>query len=112
MIDFGYTINPDSQIDFDMTDKTLAKLIIKTEPTFSRCFSCGTCSSGCTIGQNNSYNPHKLYLLVKRGEIKGLQEELSKCILCGKCQLACPRGVNTRNILFHLKKYFEINQAI
>jgi len=44
---------------------------------------------------------------LRRGMIKEVNDEISKCMLCGKCTLVCPRNVNTRHILFHIKKHFD-----
>ena len=46
----------------------------------------------------------KLQTLVRRGEYRGIREELAKCMLCGKCRLVCPRGINIRQLVLTLKK--------
>lgn len=107
MPEFGYHINPGKQIDYDRNDKSLAAYILSKEPTFNICFSCGTCAATCTTGNFGDFSFRRLILLIKRGETEAVSEEFIKCMLCGKCLIACPRGVNTRNILFNLKYYFE-----
>ena len=50
------------------------------------------------------FNVRKLQTLVRRGEYRGIREELAKCMLCGKCRLVCPRGINIRQLVLTLKK--------
>ena len=99
MVDWGYSINKDSQIDFDLNDKSIYEYVLIKEPSFSVCISCGGCTATCTSGLFADFNIRRLFTLVKRGETKNLKEEIKLCMLCGKCKLACPRGVNTRNII-------------
>ena len=107
MLDFGYTINKDRQIDYDNTDKRIAKYVLKQEPSFNICISCGTCTATCSAGNYTEFNFCKLMLLVKRGITSDVSEEIKKCMLCGKCLIACPRGVNTRNIIRNINKAIE-----
>lgn len=106
-MDFGYQINAGKQIDFDKNDRKLAAYIRQKEPSLNICFSCGTCTATCTSGNFTEFNFRKLIILLKHGENEDLKAYIARCMLCGKCILACPRGVNTRNILFHLKRYFD-----
>ena len=99
MIDFGYKISPDRQLDYDRTDLRLARHVLQQEPTISLCFSCGTCAATCTAGQFTDFSLRAMIIRVKRGEITNIREYAEKCMLCGKCQLICPRLVNTRNVV-------------
>ena len=101
---FGFSVNKDRQIDYDANLKDIADIVLKAEPTINLCISCGTCASTCTAGQFTDFSLRKMILLVRRGETKGLENEISKCMLCGKCQLACPRGVSTRNLILQIHK--------
>jgi heterodisulfide reductase subunit C len=99
MIDFGYKLSPDRQLDFDKADLRLAIYVLKEEPTIGLCFSCGTCAATCTAGQFTDFSLRTLIIRVRRGDIQGIREYAEKCMLCGKCQLICPRLVNTRNVV-------------
>ncbi|MEI6123395.1 MAG: 4Fe-4S dicluster domain-containing protein [Bacteroidota bacterium] len=107
MVDFGYKIQADSQINLDKTDKTLARFVRQRENSFTICIGCGTCTATCSAAKFTDFNFRKLQLFVKRGEMAGIKTEIAKCMLCGKCQLACPRGVNTRNVIMLIKKGLE-----
>ncbi len=107
MINFGYNINHDRQIDLDNCDRRVAEFISKIEPTFNTCIACGTCTTTCSAGRFTDFNPRMLYTLVKRGQINEVEKEIEKCMLCGKCQLACPRGINTRHIILSIQKALD-----
>jgi heterodisulfide reductase subunit C len=104
---FGYTVNKDRQIDFDVNSHVLALKVAAAEPTLNLCISCGTCSATCTAAKFTDFSLRKIILLVKRGETKGLASEARKCMLCGKCQLACPRGVSTRNLILQINRFLQ-----
>ena len=104
MINFGFKISADRQIDFDANDRSVAVQMAKLEPTFNICISCGTCAATCSAAKFTDFSFHKVVTLVKRGEMSGLKSKLSQCMLCGKCVIACPRGVNTRNIVLQLNR--------
>ncbi|HNX44572.1 MAG TPA: 4Fe-4S dicluster domain-containing protein [Bacteroidales bacterium] len=101
---FGFTVNKDRQIDYDANSKKLASTVIIAEPSLNLCISCGTCAATCTAAQFTDFSLRRLILLVRRGEVSGLENEVTKCMLCGKCQLVCPRGVNTRNLILQIHK--------
>ncbi len=107
MIDFGYKIQADRQINLDTTDKDLANFVRKHENSFNICIGCGTCTASCSAGNFTNFNFRKLQLFICRGEIADVKTEIAKCMLCGKCQLACPRGVNTRNVIMTIRKGLE-----
>ena len=107
MPDFGYTISPDRQIDFDRSDQRIAKYLYEHEPSFRYCFACGTCTATCSAGLFTDFSLRNLIGNIKRGEVKKVKSEVGKCMLCGKCQLACPRGVNTRNVILGIQRAIE-----
>ena len=104
MINFGYSISKDSQVDFDKLDRSLSKRVQNLEPTFNQCIGCGTCSATCTAANFTDYNFRKLTLMIKRGFVSEVESQISKCMLCAKCSLLCPRGVNTRNVVISIRK--------
>lgn len=107
MIDFGYNINQDSQLNFDLLDRRLCEFIKSKEPSFNLCVFCGACTATCTAGKFTEFNLRTLFIRIKRGDIDGIGEEINKCMFCGKCLLICPRGINTRKVIFFIKKYLE-----
>lgn len=107
MINFGYKLSKDRQIDLDKNDLRIAAFVREKEPSFKLCIGCGTCTATCSAGNFTDFNIRKLQTLLRRGEIEGLQKEITKCMFCGKCYLACPRGVNTRNMIVRIREYFE-----
>jgi heterodisulfide reductase subunit C len=107
MINWGFQIQKDRQIDFDQNNRDIAAKVAGLEPSINSCISCGTCSANCSAGQFTDFSLRGIILLVKRGELEGLETEISKCMLCGKCQLACPRSVNTRNVILQISKALQ-----
>lgn len=108
---FGFTISTGRLIDYDKNDKTLYHFLKNNEPSIQLCIGCGGCTATCSTGNFTNFNFRKLHLLISRGEITTVEQEISKCMLCGKCKLVCPRGVNTRNIIFTIKRWFLENQS-
>ncbi len=112
MPDFGFKLQKDRQIDFDANDKTLLRKVVAMEPSFRICIACGCCTATCTAGQFTEMGLRRIITAVKRGEVRGLSDEINKCMLCGKCQLACPRGVSNRNVILAIRKGLaEIKRA-
>lgn len=96
---FGFTILKARYINYDANDKSVAEYIYEREPTFRVCIECGCCAATCTTGNFTSFSLREINILLKRGELDKVNENLKKCMLCGKCTLVCPRGVNTRNVI-------------
>jgi heterodisulfide reductase subunit C len=100
MIEFGYTIQKDRQINYDSNNRRILEFVREREPSIDWCMSCGTCASACTAAMNTEYSLRKLIILARRGMESELMETVFRCRFCGKCINACPRGVNTRNIIY------------
>lgn len=100
MIQFGYKIQTDRQIDFNSNNFRVLKFVRAGEPSIDWCMSCGTCASACTAAVSTSYSLRGLILLARRGMEEDILESVYRCRFCGKCINACPRGVNTRNIVY------------
>jgi heterodisulfide reductase subunit C len=107
MTNWGYQVQKDRQIDFDANSHEVYAEVGKWEPSIKQCISCGTCAAACSAAVFTDFSLRKIILLVRRGELLGLESELTKCMLCGKCQLACPRGVNTRNVILQIGKALQ-----
>lgn len=107
---FGYTVTRDRQIDFDTNTQDICKIVAKAEPTLNLCISCGSCAATCTAGQFTDFSLRRIILLLRRGETKDLNKEVSKCMLCGKCQLVCPRNVSTRNLIVQISRALYENE--
>jgi len=101
---FGYTFTRDRQIDFDANNHDICKIVAAAEPSLNLCISCGSCAATCSAGLFTDFSLRQVILLLRRGETKDLDKEISKCMLCGKCQLVCPRNVNTRNLILQISK--------
>ena len=100
MIEFGYKIQTDRQIDYDSNDQRILGYIRATEPSVDWCMSCGTCASACTAAVETEYSLRRLIILARRGMEYEIMTMVYRCRFCGKCMNACPRGVNTRNIVY------------
>ena len=107
MTNWGYHVQKDRQIDFETNNHDVSAEVEKREPSIKLCISCGTCAATCSASVFTDFSLRKIILLIRRGELLGLESELTKCMLCGKCQLACPRGVNTRNVVLQIGKALQ-----
>ena len=104
MSKFGFTILKDQQLDYDNLSKDLAQHIQKAEPSIYSCMSCGSCAGSCSASRFTQFSFRKLVINILRGNDRQITNEIQKCMLCGKCMLVCPRGVNTRNVIYQLRK--------
>lgn len=100
MINFGYKLQEDRQIDYDSNNRRILELVRKDEPSVDWCMSCGTCGSTCTAAVSTDFSLRKLILLSRRGIEDEITKMVFRCRFCGKCINSCPRGVNTRNIVY------------
>jgi Heterodisulfide reductase, subunit C len=107
MKDWGFSVLKGNQIDMDNNDFSLSVALAAIEPSFAWCIGCGSCTATCSAAQFTEFNPRKINLLIQRGEVAAIKQELKKCMLCGKCQLICPRDVNTRKIIQNLKRIMQ-----
>lgn len=112
MPDFGYKLQKDRQIDFDANDRSFLKKVTVIEPTFKLCIACGTCAATCSTSQFTDFSLRRVITALKRGENKGIAEEINKCMLCGKCQMICPRGISTRKLVVAVRKVFADDQPV
>jgi heterodisulfide reductase subunit C len=104
---FGFKITKGRQIDFDANDHRVAERVLQQEPSFALCIACGCCAATCTAAEHTNFSLRLVNISLKRGENDIVRSELSKCMLCGKCSLLCPMGVNTRNVVFLIRKAFK-----
>ena len=93
MINFGYKLSKDRQINLDKNDLRIAAYVREKEPSIKTCIGCGTCTATCSAANFTDFNIRKVQTLLRRGEIEGLREEIQNACSRGKCYLACPRGV-------------------
>jgi len=107
MIDFGYTLTKDRQLDYDRGDFRYIKLVRLVEPSLDVCIGCGSCSSTCSAALFTDFSIRKVHTVLRRGETESIKAELRKCMFCGKCQLVCPRGVNLRNLILAMNRAIE-----
>jgi len=104
MIEFGYSLQANRQIDMDLNNLRMLKYIRNNEPSIDWCMSCGTCASGCTAAANCDLSLRRMILMVRRGEEAEIHDAVFRCRFCGKCLNACPRGVNTRNVIYWMQQ--------
>jgi heterodisulfide reductase subunit C len=104
MKSFGFTSVESRTIDYSQFDDRLLSYLLREEPSFILCLSCGGCTATCSAANLVDFNIRRLNLLIRRGEIESLSKEIDKCMLCGKCSLVCPRGINTRQVVMLIKK--------
>jgi heterodisulfide reductase subunit C len=102
-MDFGYGINRDRQINFDLNPKDFYTKLTEEEPSVLACISCGTCAATCSAAQFTDFSLRRYILLLRRGEHKEVFQNIDKCMFCGKCQLLCPMGVNTKNVVYSIQ---------
>lgn len=107
MVEFGYTISSDRQIDLDRGDMRYIEYVKAIDPSLDICIGCGSCTATCTAGSFTNFNIRRLHTAIRRGDTKLLKQEIRKCMFCGKCQLVCPRGVNLRNVILSLNQAIE-----
>lgn len=112
MIEFGYSIQVNRQIDFDRNTKQVYKYVRRREPSIDWCMSCGTCASGCTAGHSSDFSLRRMILLARRGEEEEIRAGIFRCRFCGKCLNACPRGVNTRNVIYWMQQAVKNTQTL
>ncbi len=106
---FGFEIQADNTIDYDLNNRSIAEFVLEQEPSLYNCIQCGSCTASCPASDAGTYQFRRMHLHMRRGEIKNLAEEVSQCMLCGKCILVCPRGVNTRNVIRQIRIALNIN---
>jgi heterodisulfide reductase subunit C len=107
MVEFGYTISNDRQLDLDRGDMRYLEFVRAIEPSLDVCIGCGSCTATCSAGHFTDFNIRRLHTAIRRGDTRSLKSEIKKCMFCGKCQLACPRGVNLRNVILSLNRAIE-----
>jgi heterodisulfide reductase subunit C len=101
---FGFASVESRAIDYSQFDDRLLSYLLREEPSFILCLSCGGCTATCSAANLVDFNIRRLSLQIRRGEIENLSKEIDKCMLCGKCSLVCPRGINTRQVVMLIKK--------
>jgi heterodisulfide reductase subunit C len=90
-------------IDLDKGNRSLYRKLTAKIPGLQGCLFCGGCHSTCTV-QADGMNFRRLHLFLQRGEIHTLGTLIAPCLLCGKCTLVCPRNVDTRSVIYNLRK--------
>ncbi|MBN2806459.1 MAG: 4Fe-4S dicluster domain-containing protein [Prolixibacteraceae bacterium] len=105
MNEFAHLVSrPSRQIDYQTFDNRLLAYVLRYEPSFLTCMSCGGCTATCSAGKLTDFNIRRIGLMLRRGQTDKLAAEIDKCMFCGKCSLVCPRDVNIRNVVLLIKK--------
>lgn len=105
MTDFGFHINPSSTIDLDKVDRHMFFKMARIEHSLKTCIACGSCSATCPAGHYSGMSVRKVIMALQKGQ--KIDKMLNNCMLCGKCTMVCPRGINTRNLLLSLCRYYQ-----
>ena len=106
-MDFGFGFSPSSSVDLDKVDLSLYRRMEKVAPDIRTCMGCGSCSATCTAAPFSGMSLRKVILAIQRGKEQEAGNMLSGCMLCGKCTMVCPRGINTRNLIISLCRYWD-----
>jgi len=67
----------------------------------NRCYTCGTCVSGCPAARLRGMDPRKLLRMV----LLGLDEEVGNnpwvwmCTMCARCEINCPMGIKISDLV-------------
>jgi len=78
----------------------------KEASALNACFSCGTCTAGCSISEVfPEYSPKKLAKMVKLGMRQSVLSSrfIWYCTTCHNCEQHCPQNVKFFNVLNVLK---------
>ncbi len=89
----------DSNFKYELAGKPGAENIKK-------CFSCGTCTSGCPVFQVESgYNPRKIIRMILLGMRKEVlsSKMIWLCARCYACTANCPQEVSFADIMTVLR---------
>jgi len=104
MNDLSFLQTKSRQLDFEHFDDSILVYVLRYEPSFLTCLSCGGCTATCSAGNLTTFNVRQIGLSLRRGETQTLSNEIQKCMFCGKCTLVCPRDINIRNVILLIKK--------
>jgi len=105
-MEFGFSLNPSSQVNLDKVDLSLYKKLLETDPQAAVCMACGSCTSTCTGNPYTDMSVRRVLLAMQRGRNEDVARMLSGCMLCGKCTMVCPRGINTRHLILSLCRIY------
>ena len=100
MINFGYKIQTDRQIDYDAGNHRIFDFVRAGEPSIDWCMSCGTCASGCTAAVSTEYSLRRLIILARRGMENEIIDIGIPLPVLWKMHKCLSPGVNTRNIVY------------
>ncbi len=76
-----------------------------TYPSYANlCFSCGTCSAICPLGEEGFPRKYMRYVQIGAyNTIVANHQDLWKCLHCGLCTATCPRGARPGEVILELK---------
>lgn len=92
-MNWGFSISQTRGVDIDRNDMQYSRRLLAEHPELQTCIACGNCTATCTAGNLTKFNVRKLQTLVRRGEYRGIREELAKCMLWPQM----PAGLPARN---------------
>ena len=108
---YAAEMNPDAAIPINIPSPS-RRQSVPADDTFSRCFSCQTCTSVCPVVGNFEQPEDRLGLLPHQimcclglgltGMARG-SKMLWDCLTCYQCQENCPQQVDVCDLLYALK---------
>ncbi len=86
--------SPDSTLDLDRIKDNVGEL-------FQSCLNCGTCTSLCPAGQEQSFSPRQVlrHIALESGTGRSVDQAVWDCLTCGACTPACPRGIGIIDVI-------------
>ena len=89
MKDFGYTVIKQRTIDYDQFDGRLLNEVLKMEPSFKVCLSCGGCTATCSANDLVSFNVRRMNLMLAGAKRLNLNRKLKNvCSAANACWFA------------------------
>ncbi len=71
------------------------------------CFNCGTCTSICSLSDEDNFFPRKMIRASVLGQTDKIDSSLEPwlCYYCGECSTSCPREANPGELMMSLRRY-------
>lgn len=89
-----------------MQENFLNKVNEKANQNVNKCYSCGTCSSGCIFASYMDYTPTQIMKAISLG-YKDLclnSKSIWVCASCQTCTTRCPQGIDIARVIDTLRE--------
>jgi heterodisulfide reductase subunit C len=84
----------------------LNKVNLKSGENVNKCYSCGTCASGCIFAEEMDYTPTQIMKAISLG-YKDLclnSKTIWICASCQTCTTRCPQGIDIARVIDTLRE--------